>query len=406
MNIEKIAKDVQEYCSEHFYKQCKSRVIYYDGSAYKLSGDAVNSNSLSYRIIILSESLYFEREATYPIDNKKDLNDILKHEECEFPCCDRLVYQVLESSEGATKVLFWEFSSQDIEMLKNNNVIIPMSLLHFNYKAFTFVNIKIADEAAVVSLFSNRNTLKVSTLSHGSLLSLIEENKYELERQYQRFEYLNKLINGLINVPLSVYKQLLSGVESNSTFDIKRHATQVVIAFIVVQLSMTGYFYWQLNSSTEKLAAIAPQVDSAFLLQKQRNKLQEQVEQVKSALPNQSDPIPYYWHAMKDVYELRKEQKMRFTFHRYRDGVFSFSGLVDDSTMIMKTLLEKEYVVDPKYRMDITKNRYGETYLIDLKIEPQKFTEENLVVEKAVDKNTAVVDRDKKESLKKEDGSE
>lgn len=358
--------------SSKFQLLCQSaaqkHVYYLDDYLYRLDGDS--SSAPKFGLVILSPNLYFERTKTFPIDNSKDLEQVLKLEECAFPKCDTIIYHVSEQQNGYSTVSFWEYCSENVGQFGQRACFIPASLLHLLVTDFEGKMVSIAKNNKTHTLYlSNGRLASTSSTSLIMMHSLLNAPLDSLQLHYTSEEYAQRLFSVVHKIPLQVLWQIFKQAKSGNQIDFKRFSVGVLLGLCIAGVVSYSLTYYQLDSQRQRLQGISHQVDQAFLSKKKSERLALAYQELHEAIPSGDKPITIYWSAVAEIYKLKEQQKIRVRFHRYRDDEFTVSVLAEKATDIIK-LLQQNPKLDARLVGDVSTNRYGESFMVKVHIKP------------------------------------
>lgn len=338
-----------------------SRVKYFDDSLKSLSG--VKEVGLNRRcVIILGHKHYYVRSKSYPIDNKKELLQVLALEECDFPQCDTLLFNVRNIEEGKALVDFWEYSSSIYEIVGENHLLVPASFIQAQSNLWHKKVISIAN--TLFYQVDNRisRTTQKNTLLAFSMLGLESETEVEVLSEN---EYFSTLAGELFRLSTLSYKQLFQRYRGVPKCNLSRVA---LFAFSAALISFSGLYAFsehQLSIKKAELDSLSNQLNTTFALKKQSESLAANYQELISTLPQENVSSVPYWEVMADMYALKAKQNIRVRFHRFQNGVFTISLITDSATEILKHL-HADRRVKIEQRGDTAKGRDGEIVTIDI----------------------------------------
>lgn len=348
-----------------------SRVKYFDGTLTSLSGS--QETELNKRsIVILSSQHYYVRTKAYPIETKKELLQVLALEECEFPQCDRLIFNIRNIEDGKATVDFWEFSSSLSDAIGKKHLLIPASFIQAQSDLWQKKVLSVSNSLFYqVGNRISRTTQKNAMLAF-SMLGV--ESDTEVEK-LSKNEYFSLLAGELPKLSALSYKQLAQQYKGIPEVNLPRVA---LFATSAALLTFAGLFYfsqYQLEAKEAELDSLSSQLNTTFALKKQSEQLEAGYQELVTTLPQEKVSAVPYWEVMADMYALKAEQNIRVRFHRFQNGIFTISLIAKNATDILKHL-HSDQRVSIQQRGNTAKGRDGEIVTIDITltkpVEPKK----------------------------------
>ncbi|WP_411063173.1 hypothetical protein [Vibrio rotiferianus] len=338
-----------------------SRVKYFDGTLTSLSGS--QETELKKRsIVILSSQHYYVRTKAYPIETKKELLQVLALEECEFPQCDRLIFNIRNIEDGKATVDFWEFSSSLSDAIGKKHLLIPASFIQAQSDLWQKKVLSVSNSLFYqVDNRISRTTQKNAMLAF-SMLGV--ESDTEVEK-LSKTEYFSLLAGELPKLSALSYKQLAQQYKGIPEVNLRRAGFFSSLGVILTFVGLFLFSQYQLDTKQAELESLSTTLNEAFELKKQSEKIEEGYQELIDTLPKEEVSSAPYWKVMADMYALKGQYRIRVRFHRFQNGKFMASIVTNNATEILK-----HFHSDPRVKVvqrgNTAKGRDGEIITIEL----------------------------------------
>ncbi|WP_282064753.1 hypothetical protein [Vibrio rotiferianus] len=338
-----------------------SRVKYFDGTLASLSGS--QETELNKRsIVILSSQHYYVRTKAYPIETKKELLQVLALEECEFPQCDRLIFNIRNIEDGKATVDFWEFSSSLSDAIGKKHLLIPASFIQAQSDLWQKKVLSVSNSLFYqVGNRISRTTQKKPMLAF-SMLGV--ESDTEVEK-LSKTEYFSLLAGELPKLSALSYKQLAQQYKGIPEVNLRRAGFFSSLGVILTFVGLFLFSQYQLDTKQAELESLSTTLNEAFELKKQSEKIEEGYQELIDTLPKEEVSSAPYWKVMADMYALKGQYRIRVRFHRFQNGKFMASIVTNNATEILK-----HFHSDPRVKVvqrgNTAKGRDGEIITIEL----------------------------------------
>lgn len=305
-------------------------------------------------VLLLSPMHYFERYEDYPLERKKELLQVLKHETCQFPECDTLLYRVGPKANGTTRVFFWEYDSAILQFVSSKWwLVLPESFI-----------------------------LSLNATLSGSVIRSALSPEYVIEVKERQIQSRTQILNESMNAKvINDYSLMLNSSILNVIpfigqarnplwhFSWKKFKT-FYLAFVlsagVISVFDAYQLYNQKVDLEQQLNQVSGELDQAFATQKQYRQAVSDYNELAQALPSDGVYKDAYQQVLLPVYQDKQKHELRVFFHRKQGSVYTFSGSVKDATLLLRQLKANPQVKEARFSSDLQRTKTGERFIIQI----------------------------------------
>ncbi len=374
-----------------------SYVGYYDGTlnGFELSSSgeltlkqvSEQNGVKKFPLLIVARSFYSEQARSYPIENKKDLNKLLK---LEFSSSKRAVStffhvwsdskHVNEKSSTQSAVNIWQFEYS----VPAAYLTLPESLLlAVITKANQVLTINSNKPSYVARadqlIHSLTKTPVVTTTQRFAMSAGIAEL---LPTQVVNVKSLPSAIAlGLKELPLQIIASFIKRPEINSRFELIKNIALPALAVITLYLASTsGYLTCKKYSLQQLLSAQREDVSTALAQQIDFDKKSVRYNALQKFTAAQENSTPF-WLIMAELFPSAQFINIRMNKER-----FVLRGTAIKAIGLLENLTKYKQVSDAKFDFPVRNNRGKEAFVISFKL--TNIQKSNKVIEQKREQKT------------------
>lgn len=305
--------------------------------------------------LVLSASYYYERTEEYPLERRKELNQVLKHEACQYPDCDKLIYRASKATNGSTKVFFWEIDTNQLPNEANQfQLIAPESLL-LSLKAELSGRTIISALSPQLEI-SIKDQLIQTQFTHSSASLKLSKS-----------EYWRALFGGLVR-SMPLFTQLRTETKPFNWKQYRPFLVSLGLSIFLLQGFEAAMLVYKTQKMESQLEEYAPQLDQAFATQKQYRNAVKNYTQLAQTLPKESSLHPQFWQTMLPLFNEKEKTQLQFFFIRFNGESYQFSGSAENASDILRAIKASPSVADAKFLSDVQRTKRGERFIVDLRL--------------------------------------
>jgi hypothetical protein len=342
-------------------------VRYYDGSVkgFYLDADqqlrlkAVDDGEKRFPIIIVSREFYSEQAKTYPVENKTELNKLLK---LEFQHSPSTHYYIWPQKDRQSQVNIWAFERS----VPAAFLTLPASLL-----------IALSNEVGQITEVESNNSMFVS--QHNGLVHSAIANR--MINSYQRFasstgvpnsaparkitvsSLAEQLSQGFRNGVASMLPSFIQAPKKSTYVQLcKKVCIPFTIVFTLYLMASSGYLAIKQYSIQQALQKQSQNVDEALSLQQEYDQKVVRYTALQAFLAEQHNSAQL-WLVMAELFE-----HASFTNIRIDNGRYVLRGSAEQATELLARISQFNNIREAKFDFPTRKSRGKELFVIGFAI--------------------------------------
>tara|TARA_R110002167_G_scaffold366448_1_gene597398 strand:- start:20676 stop:21755 length:1080 start_codon:yes stop_codon:yes gene_type:complete len=342
-------------------------VGYYDGKMNKFIVDKSGALCVTptinpdkkYIVVIVARNCYHEKSETYPIDNKRELNNLLR---LEYAQSDNSLYYIWGMNNGQNEVNIWQFNDD-----------VPATFLRLP-ETFLFSKVLIQNQIIEIK---PQHSIKDSVYISRNGKLIYSANKSDIIDSPQRFslsvgcarvesdfiiqpkQFTQTLASALMKQSPGALTNFIKLPRAKSRF--KLLANIILPLFITVSSYLalsSAYLSYKHNDLQEKLANQSEEISLALKEQDVFEQYFARYGELTKFFASQGNVSPF-WFIIADVFP-----QVHFSNIRFVDNRYVLKGSTDNAVGLLEKISKDRRVKGAQFDYPTTKNRNKDVFVI------------------------------------------
>jgi len=346
---------------------------YFDGEIHQFSSSANDfrlikaKEGFKAKIVIVSSDFYSEKQLAYPIDNKKELNKLLK-----LQLSKQEIGIVQKQDDNQSQVNTWQFNLKILELFPKAFVFLPETLLVAQN----------CDNGDIITLVdkSSKNTFVTAfdgVVHSAKCFGLINsaENfamSAGISLQKQRvLSYQDKANSLVANISKLAINKVLAFIRKPGPKNIKVIALQLIapsFAIISLYLILTSTYLFAKSMWLEsELAGQGDEVTELLTLQSQLDDNFEYYQQLVLFWQDKQNTAGL-WQIIAPTFKLSTIRTVQLKEKR-----FFIRGRTPNASELLESIAQNPNVLHAKFEAPVRKDRNQESFYLSIQLNETLF---------------------------------